>query len=76
MEKNRDFGALFEHSNFKIPISVYIHLPNQTSFINYLVAMVAFSQNLCDFIDLFFIRKLHKSPFISTMATIKIIPHK
>jgi len=41
-----------------------------------ILSMVAFFQKLCKFVDFFFIGKLYKSSFISTMAIIKIIPHK
>jgi len=37
---------------------------------------VAFSQKLCDFVDLFFIQKLCKSSLISTVPIVKIIPHQ
>jgi len=38
--------------------------------------MVAFSLKLCDFVDLFFIGKLHKSSFFSMVVNIKIIPQR
>jgi len=76
MEKKSEFlehfwAFRFQHSHFNVCTKYYIieHLSSISS-------MVAFFQNLCDSIDLFFVGKLHKSSFISTMAIIKIIPHK
>jgi hypothetical protein len=36
---------------------------------------VAFSQKLCDLVDLFFIEKLCKSSLVSTVPIVKITPH-
>jgi len=60
----------FQHSHFNICTKYYLikHLSS--------MLMVAFPQKLCDFVDLFFIRKIHKSSLISMVVIIKIIPHK
>jgi len=61
----------FQHFHFNV-CAQYC----QTEHLSSILSTMAFSQKLCNFVDLFFIEMQHKSPFISTVAIIKVIPHK
>jgi len=67
-KRNQSFWITFEHFNFNICTKYRLN-----EHLSSILSMVVFSQNLYVFIDLFFIGKLHKSSFTSTVAIIKII---